>query len=402
MGAHTSSGPLEGVSDGNLTPVLPANKVVVGPSGVVTSTTPSQTQPDATSYMYAASVVGTPFGFGLNADAASGSVRSNQVVVEPILDQDEQLVGYIRLSEGPAYGRQILESVAIGSAVAGGVAILAAAGVGWWMSRHITSPLRDLAAVTARMAGGDLSARANLSRRDEFGVLSRSFDLMADRVETTVGALRRFVADAAHELQTPLTALRTNLELAPEDSFVHQAQSQARRIWVLVQSLLDLSRLEAGESVKGKASIDVVQLMQELGEQYASRAQQAGLAYDVTIPTRPVVIQGNKAQILQALSNLLDNAIKFTDEGGRIQVGVSQETTHVTLWVEDTGIGVPEEDLPHIYDRFHRGRNAAHYPGSGLGLAIAKAVVDNHGGTIIVKSAVDQGAKCSLCFPMGL
>jgi signal transduction histidine kinase len=395
--AHSSAGQVS--SDGSPTPVQPAEQVGTQPSTGETITTSSQIQSNVNSFMYAASAAGTPFGFGLSPDTTAGGQRSKRVVQEPFYGEAGQLLGYIELSEGPAYGRQIIERVALGSAVAGGLAIIVSVGVGWWMSRQITSPLQELTQTTIRMAGGDLSARVDLSHPDELSILARSFNSMADFVDNTVETLRRFAADAAHELQTPLTALQTNLELAPQDAFVDQAQTQAQRLGTLAQSLLDLSRLETANPMMAKDEFDLAFLLLEQGEIYSSRAQQASLDFDLELPNAPVTFLGHRGQIHQAVSNLLENAVKFTAEGGRMNLGLRQEKGHVTLWVEDSGIGIPEEDVPFITGRFHRGRNASNYPGNGLGLAIVKAVVDNHGGRILLQSREDQGTRLSLEFP---
>ncbi|NIV30792.1 MAG: HAMP domain-containing protein, partial [Anaerolineae bacterium] len=170
--------------------------------------------------------------------------------MQPVYDGAD-LVGYVELSEGPAYGQEIVDSVARGWLLAGAVAIGVAAVVGWIVSRRISAPLVALSEVTASMAGGDLSARADVDRKDELGTLARSFNRMAAQVEETVIGLRRFVSDAAHEIHTPLTALHTNLELAQRDAaagseeHVLAAQAQVERLEVLTGGLLELSRLES-------------------------------------------------------------------------------------------------------------------------------------------------------------
>jgi signal transduction histidine kinase len=354
-------------------------------------------KPDVTAFR-TMSFVGTPYGFGLSADVSSSALRSSQVVREPLRDTTGDLLGYVELSDGPAYGREIVNSVARGWALAGGAAVLLAAGVGWLVSRRISAPLLALTDVTAQMAEGDLSARADIARQDEFGTLGHSFNRMANQVEETILTLRRFVSDAAHEIRTPLTALRTNLELAPDDDFVKRAQAQVERLEALTQNLLDLSRIEAGEQAEAHAQVALIPLVQEMSELYASRAEQAGLTFGLVLPEMPVTVQGDETQLRCALGNLLDNAIKFTPEGGAVSVGLHQEGERAELWVKDTGIGIPDEDLPHILSRFHRGRNTAAYPGSGLGLAIVKAIAENHNGTVAAEN-IAQGSLFKLRLP---
>jgi two-component system sensor histidine kinase MprB len=250
------------------------------------------------------------------------------------------------------------------------------------------------------MSAGDLSVRVPVRRHyhGEARELAVAFNRMAGQVEETIITLRRFISDAAHEIHTPLTALRTNLELSPDDEFVERAQAQVERLEMLTEGLLDLSRIEAGAPAEVRAPVALIPLVQEVSELYASQAEQAGLTFDLTLPETSVTVQGDEAQLRRALGNLLDNGIKFTPEGGTVSAGLCQEGEWVELWVEDTGIGIPEEDLPHLFSRFHRGRNAAAYPGSGLGLAIVKAIVEAHGGQVRGEN-VEQGARFTVWLP---
>lgn len=351
------------------------------------------------------SFVSTPFGFSAADGATYDRERSDQVVRTPIMDAQGHPIGYVELSEGPAYGREIVESVAGGWAIAGGVAVALAAVAGLLISRHLSAPLLALNAVTTRMAEGDLSTRANVTRRDEFGELAQSFNAMAERVESTVVALRRFVADAAHELRTPLTALRTDLELmaadphAPRTDSLKRAQAQIHRLESLTSSLLDLSQIEAGEVQPNHHLLNLVDVVRQVSEPYASQAEQAGIAFAVDVPEADVAVQGDEEQLRRALGNLLDNAIKFTPEGGAVRVGAGRAGEHIELWVEDSGIGIPTDDLPQLFNRFHRGRNASAYAGNGLGLAIVRAIVNQHNGQVIAEN-VGPGARFAIRLPI--
>jgi signal transduction histidine kinase len=224
---------------------------------------------------------------------------------------------------------------------------------------------------------------------------------MAEQVEETVLTLRRFVADAAHELHTPLTALRTNLELSGGETgsraYVEQAQAQVARLETLTRDLLDLSRLETGVNQANFVPVSLNILVQETSELYASRAEQAGLTFSLDVPEQLIPVRGNETYLRRALSNLLDNALKFTLEGGSIRVGLRQDGDWSEVWVADTGIGIHPSDMPQLFNRFHRGRNAAAYLGSGLGLAIVKAIVEGHGGQVTVEEQM-QG----VCFRLRL
>lgn len=358
-------------------------------------------QPIVGSYRLAAPALG----MALTANEMTSPIRSDQRIEVPVIGSDGSTVGYVQMFDGIAYGSAIVKQVRASWAVASVVAVVLAAGVGWFVSRGISAPLVALTNVTEHMAKGNLSARARMKRRDEIGRLSQSFDEMADRVEDMVNTLRRFVGDAAHELHTPLTALNANLELAAQESdearrqsFLIRAREQAERLKSLTSDLLDLSRLESNRGADTRSIVSLTALVREMGEIYASRAEQKGVAFSLDLPPDNVLVQANEGQIRRVIGNLLDNAIKFTPEDGAVVVGLACAGQRVELWVRDTGIGIPQEDMPLLFHRFHRGRNTAAFPGSGLGLAIIKAIVEAHQGDVVVASGA-RGTRFAVMLP---
>jgi signal transduction histidine kinase len=364
-------------------------------------TAPAATTPSASTtdlFFFSSSetvpVGSSPFGFDLGANTGTSRVRSRLAVAELLRDpKSGDDLGSVKLSEGPDYGSAILRSVAWGWAIASAIAVLLAAGIGGYISRRISAPVLALMDVTARMTQGDLSSRANVNSRDEFGQLGRSFNEMANQVETTVTALRAFVSDAAHEIRTPLTVLRTNLDLISDEknaanraAFVADAKAMVQRLEELNTNLLDLSRLEAHINITKDTLVDLTELLQARTEVYASQAEQSGLIFERDLPSEPVFIRADGNEILRAIDNIVDNSCKFTPQDGTIRLTLSQQDEQAVISVIDTGIGIPEDDLPQLFNRFHRGRNTTAYPGSGLGLAIVKAIVTAHGGQAEVQS----------------
>lgn len=352
-------------------------------------------------------VAGSPFGFDLNAVANDTSARSDQIVKHSIVDSSGKDHGTVELSDGPAYGRDILASVASGWAIASAIAVLLAAVAGWGISRRISAPVLALTGATTLMAAGDLSSRADVRGQDEFGQLARSFNEMADQVEGTVSALRRFASDAAHELHTPLTALHTNLDLALESdqveqrTFVERAQATVAQLERLTNDLLDLSRIEAKADKSPLEPIDLAELVRLNNETYASQAEQASLAFEMKVPTETVPVRVDATKAQRALSNLVDNACKFTPEGGVVKVELTRHGNLAVLVVADSGIGIPADDLPQLFNRFHRGRNATGFPGSGLGLAIVGAIAEQYGGSVSVEN-LSPGARFTLAWPLAV
>lgn len=359
---------------------------------------------------------GSAYGFELklpgdtaSIERAPATARSDQSITMLMMEpKTNQKVGIVQLLEGPAYGSDILKSVAWGWAFSSIVAILLAALIGWYISRRISAPVLALTHVTAHMTRGDLSSRADIESRDEFGQLARSFNEMADQVETTVSTLRAFVSDAAHELNTPLTALKTNLELAlnerdplQKEVFLGRALEQNQRLEQLASGLLDLSRIETNHTATGLERFNLSRVITETGERFASRAEQAERSFDLALPESEIFVQGNAQQIQRAVENLLENALKFTSHGGSITMALQPSNQGVLIRAVDTGIGIPPEDLPHIFERFHRGRNSAEFPGNGLGLAIVKAIVEAHGGSVRAENAESgKGSVFSIWLPV--
>jgi signal transduction histidine kinase len=355
------------------------------------------------------SVSASPYGYGfVPAVRSDPTRRSSQVVSVLLVDSNGNKLGVLEFSNGPSYGADVINSVTSAWLLASVFAIVIAALAGWFMSKRVTRPVLALEKATRQMEQGDLRVRVDLQdeRQQEFVSLANSFNGMAEQVEQTVSTLREFVADAAHELHTPLTALQANLELARDvknasarTRYLSRAHEQSQRLETLVKSLLDLSRIEAADAPSSFAGIDLAQLVRECSEQFASRAEQTGREFKMDVVEGPALVNGNENQLRQVLGNLLDNAFKFTPEGGLISIHLEQTLGEVKLSVTDTGIGIPSEDLPHLFERFHRGRNTSEYPGNGLGLAIVKAIVSSHQGQISVQQAPTRGIVMTISLP---
>ena len=337
--------------------------------------------------------------------------RSSQMVVQPIVNEKRgEILGRLILSDGPAYGDEILNNVMNGLVAAGVVAVLLAAFAGWFFSNRITTPITALTRVTSRMAAGDLTARADVESNDEMGTLGHSFNEMASRVEEMIGTLRSFVADAAHELHTPITALQTNLELARDEEnasaltlYLSRAQEQGQRLEALVKNLLDLSRIESSVAQSNFISVDISKIIREMAEQFASRAEQSNRVFSLELPDEKITVDGNETQLRQVFTNLLENALKFTRENDSIDLSVKNLQNEIVITTRDSGVGISPEDLPHLFKRFHRGRNVSEFSGNGLGLAIVKAIVEGHGGEVTANSdGIAKGSEFTVTLPTRL
>ena len=283
-------------------------------------------------------------------------------------------------------------------------------------ARRITRPIARLRRVAGRVAQGQLDERAVPSGVLEVDELGQQFNVMADRLAGTLrmleadrDRLREFVADVSHELRTPIAALRMYTELLREDDvdeatraeFLERSTQQIGRLEWLSTNLLDLSRIDAGifplDMREGDLRDPVQATVQALSEVAVAR----GVSLDSEVPGEAVELRFDRERIIQLLTNLVGNALKFTPRGGAVSVNVGEADEQVTIEVSDTGPGIPAEELPHVFERFYRGTNTgeARASGSGLGLAIVRSIVEMHGGEIEVASVIGEGTEFRITLP---
>ena len=286
--------------------------------------------------------------------------------------------------------------------------------VGLLVSRGLTAPLRSLTAAAGRMSSGDLSIRAPARGKDDIGQLARQFNQMAARLESSFAelaaerdSLRRFIADASHELRTPVTALKNFNELlqgaaaddpAARAEFLAESQAQLDRLEWITHNLLDLSRLEAGLIALDVTQHDAEELIRTAAGAFKSLAHEKNVTLSAREPSSPLAVHCDRARIELALSNLLDNALKFTPAGGHVETGVEQTAQNVRLWVQDSGPGIALADRERIFERFYRGRDS-HVEGIGLGLAIVRSIVQAHGGHVTVEGEPGAGSRFVIELP---
>lgn len=304
-----------------------------------------------------------------------------------------------------------------GTLIGAGLAALAVAMfVGTLAARRLTGPLARLRRASSRFAQGDLDERAPAFAIMEVDELGQQFNVMADRLSDSLrmlqadrDRLREFVADVSHELRTPIAALRTFTELQhdgqlEEDQrreFLERSTEQISRLEWMSNNLLDLSRIDSGIFPLDMRSGDLRDPVRSAVEAQAEIAEQRGISVVSRVPTSPVMLRFDRERILQLLGNLIGNALKFTPRGGEVIVELADAPEAATLIVRDSGPGIPEAELPRVFDRFFRGTNVgeARASGSGLGLAIARSIVEMHGGQIEVASAVGTGSTFTITLP---
>ena len=274
--------------------------------------------------------------------------------------------------------------------------ILAAGVLGLFVARAALSPVRRLTSTVERVTETqDLSERIDVDGKDELSRLATSFNTMLAALEESTRAQRQLVADASHELRTPLTSVRTNIEvlagdrtLPPEDRgrLLSDVVEQLGEMTTLISELIELARAEQHAAEPEEVRLDL--LVADVVER--ARRNRPEVTYSVEL--EPTTLRGVPATIERAVGNLLDNAAKWSPPGGEVEV----ELRAGQLVVRDHGPGIPDEDLPYVFDRFYRARAARGMPGSGLGLAIVRQVAEAHGGEVVAAHADGGGTRMVL------
>lgn len=298
---------------------------------------------------------------------------------------------------------------------AGAVALALSIVVAALMAYSIARPLERIARAAEEIAGGQYDQKLDISAPTEVARLAASFNSMARRVKATLQSQQDLVANVSHELKTPLTSIQGFSQAlldgtAGDDgareraaAVIHQEAGRMRR---LVDDLLDLARLAAGEVTLAREPVDVAELVRACAARFAPQSEQAGVALEVDAPSSLPPVVGDGDRLGQVLGNLVDNALKHAHNaagGGRVVLRAEQHPGRVSCSVTDNGCGISAEDLPRVFERFYQVDKSRARRGSsvGLGLAIAQEIVQAHGGQIEVESVEGLGTRFTVELPIG-
>lgn len=282
---------------------------------------------------------------------------------------------------------------------------------GFFLADRLLRPIRAMAQAAENIGERSLDQRLPVKElHDELGQLAVTFNRAFERLQHAFENQRRFVSDASHELRTPLTVLRGKLEVTLRRArsreeyhqVVESALAQSERLSNLVENLLWLARTDAGEGSPDLRSVRLDKLCVDLCRELHPVAQRKRISLEAVCTDR-IGMLGNPELLHHLVLNLLDNAIKYTPEGGKVQLALCREGQQAKLTVSDTGVGIPEENLPHIFERFYRVDKARSQsvPGTGLGLSIVREIVDNAcKGAIEVRSTPGQGTTFTVYLPL--
>jgi heavy metal sensor kinase len=294
---------------------------------------------------------------------------------------------------------------------AGPAVLLVASFGGYWLSRRALRPVDEITETARSITADNLSRRLAVPESgDELERLSRTLNDMIERLEASFKRVSRFTADASHELRTPLAIIRTTAEVALRDSTKHGEHTEAlediaadvERASQLVDNLLLLARADSGEPALQLARVDAIESIREACMQGAVLARAKQVVLDVRLPSDPLDVNGDRSALRRLFLLLIDNAVKYTPTGGRIDVSASVDEGSMNAQIADTGIGIEACDLPLIFERFYRvdESRSRGQGGAGLGLAIGRWIAEAHGGTLSVQSEPRHGSVFTVRIPL--
>lgn len=286
--------------------------------------------------------------------------------------------------------------------------ILLALFFGVILSRNITNPVRELTAATRAMADGQLGQNVSVHSRDEIGDLAESFNKMSSDLARSFNLRKQMTADIAHELRTPLSLIIGHAEavndgvLPPTRENFEIIREEANRLEQLVNDLRTLSLADAGELSVEFQQVGLNRLIGDIQAHYLHRFNQKRIALDLRPAPDSLKVSLDPARISQVLTNILDNALHYTPEGGRVEVEAKRTGGNVQIVIQDNGPGVTSEEAAHLFDRFYRAdpSRVREDGGSGLGLAIAKSIIEMHNGRIWAEGEKEKGLKVVIQLPL--
>jgi heavy metal sensor kinase len=322
----------------------------------------------------------------------------------PIVEND-QILGWVQTMQSLGTTEESLDKLRTLLVTGSAILSLLAGFAGYFLATRALAPIDKITNTAHRISIEDLSARLNLpDTGDEVSRLANTFDEMLERIESGFTRERQFTADASHELRTPLTAMQTILQFTREGErslpeyrlALDDLAEEADRLQALVEDLLHLARGEGGLELY-KEEIDLSLLLDDVADSLRALAEKKGFALKTNLPPS-LIIFGDTDQLIRLIVNLLDNAIKYTQEGS-VNISAHNEEDHSIIEVADTGIGIQTEHLPHIFERFYRVEASRSSQGVGLGLSIAEQIVLAHGGKLRVTSVSGKGTKFTVFLP---
>ncbi|WP_249898562.1 HAMP domain-containing sensor histidine kinase [Paenibacillus sp. PK3_47] len=287
-------------------------------------------------------------------------------------------------------------------------AVVIALGITWFIARTLSRPLLQMQTATRKIAAGDLETRLTIRSRDEIGHLAGAINDLAVDLQHYRDTRQEFLANISHELRTPITYLQGYAKVVRDGLYetddekklyLEIINQEAHRIQHLVDDLFELAKMEEGKITLNRENVDLRQVVDQSVRRMELTVKDKGLNLTAAYEGRAYLLPGDRKRMEQIVMNLLENAVRYTDEGA-VHIRLQYTGHSAVLVIQDTGIGIPEAELPHVLERFYRVEKSRsrQYGGTGLGLSIVNKLVELHGGTLSITSKLGEGTRCEVTF----
>ncbi|MDO5037971.1 MAG: HAMP domain-containing sensor histidine kinase [Tissierellia bacterium] len=337
-------------------------------------------------------------------DYAQDSVMS---VSQPLIDNRGRVVGLIRLTSSLGGINQALGRVVAYLLATTGLVALISVFFSLILARSMTRSIRKITHGAELMVDGYYKTRIEIEKDDELGQLAGALNSLAEEILRKDQIKNDFISSISHELRTPLTSIKgwavvLKDMVSQEDELVEEGleiiENESDRLSKMVEDLLNFSRYVSGRITLEKDVFNITETCREIARQMTPRANNEGISFKEDLYAKPVLFSGDQDRIRQLLINLIDNAIKFTEEGGWVLLETEYKGDFFNILVSDNGVGIPEEDLAHVKDKFYKGRHSNSH--SGLGLSISDEIAKLHNGRIDIVSQVNVGTTIRVQLPL--
>jgi signal transduction histidine kinase len=330
-------------------------------------------------------------------------------ISQPIIvkkDSDTDIKGIIRLTSTLSEIDSIILKMVLFFVLIGIVVVLFVLIVSFFLSGTIIKPVKEITNAAEEIALGRLDIRVPKRYDDEVGKLAVTLNHMAKEISNHQKLKDDFIASISHELRTPLTSIKgwastlNSSDFSNMDEFregLEIIENETDRLALLVNELLDFSKLESKSTSLGIEALDVDEFLSEIRNQMNPRAQRQGIVLELEVEDDLPLIKADRNRLKQVMINILDNSLKYTQEGGRIKISAQSKKEEILISVEDTGIGIPEDDLHKVKEKFYKVSTS--YSGNGLGLAICDEIVRLHNGRMEISSIFGKGTRVDVFMP---
>lgn len=323
------------------------------------------------------------------------------------INNESEIIGVIRFVTSLEETNNIIATISILLIWMGLVVIFISGMVSVFLANSIVKPLQEVTKVAEKMADGQLKVRSNIELKDEIGKLSDTLNYMAEELIKKEQIKNDFISSVSHELRTPLTSIKGwAITLKSENlngneillDGLNIIEKESDRLSNMVEDLLDFSKFVSGRIILEKDEFSIKDTIELIGKQLSPRAISHKVEFKLNIEPSIRFMIGDENRIKQVLINVLDNAFKFTPKGGLISLNAKEEDNVIILKIEDNGVGIPEIDLPHVKEKFYKGKSSESH--SGIGLSICEEIVRLHDGSIDILSKLNEGTTVIIRLPL--